>query len=182
MKTIFNAVRLVFLLSILTGLLYPAAVTAVANLCFKDKARGSIITKDGKAVGSVFVGQQFTRDGYFWGRPSAGDYGAMSSAASNLTPAGEKVRKAMRANAGKYANPSGKVADEMLFTSGSGVDPHISPLAARQQVRRVARARGKTPEEIGQLVEKYTEKRDLGFLGQPRVNVLKLNLALDQMS
>lgn len=182
MKTIWSAVKLLLLLSVLTGLVYPGLVTAVTNVCFKDKAEGSILSVNGKAVGSAWVGQNFTRDGYFWGRPSAGDYGTMSSSASNLTPAGDKVRQAMKENARKYANPSGGVADEMLFASGSGLDPHISPRAAFEQAARVAKARGKTEAEITALIKEHTEKRDLGFLGRERVNVLQLNLALDEMN
>lgn len=182
MRTLGSAVKLLLLLSILTGLVYPGAVAAVAALCFGDKAEGSLLVKDGKTVGSALVGQQFTQDKYFWGRPSAGDYGTLSSSASNLTPAGEKVRAAMKENAAKYANPSGQVADEMLFTSGSGLDPHISPRAAYEQARRVAAARGKEEEEINALIKKHTENRAFGFLGQPRVNVLQLNLALDEMN
>lgn len=179
MREIWRAFKIFIVLTLLTGVVYPLVVTGITQLFFKDRAHGSLLTQNGKTVGSEWIGQNFTQNQYFWSRPSAGNYETMASSASNLTPVGEQVKANMKEYAVKYANPSGHVADEMLFTSASGLDPHISPLGAYQQADRVAKARHISTEQVSALVKENIEPRDFGFLGEERVNVLKLNLALD---
>lgn len=180
MKELWNGFRVFIALTLLTGVVYPLAVTGAAQLFFNDKANGSLLEKDGRLAGSALVGQRFDQDGYFWSRPSAGEYESAPSSASNLTPVGQAVREQMEINRAKYAEGGQAAADEMLFTSASGLDPHISPRAAQVQTARVARARGLEQAAVALLVEQFTQARDFGFLGEPRVNVLQLNLALDQ--
>ena len=189
MKRLFlQSLRLTVVFTILVGVIYPLVITGVAQLAFRDKANGSLIPqlRDGKVVGSELLAQQFTGDKYFWPRPSAGDYATVPSGASNLGPTSAALRSnvAARAAAIRAANKlpaDATVPADLLFTSGSGLDPHISPEAARLQVARVATARGVSDESIKVLVEKFVEPTQLGFLGEPRVNVLLLNLALDRL-
>ena len=173
-------------LSVITGVAYPAVVTAIAQLVFPHQANGSLIVKEGKTVGSDLIGQPFEDPKYFWGRPSATSpfpYNAGSSVGSNLSPTNPDLVKAVqgRVEALRAADPgnSAPVPVDLVTASGSGLDPHISPAAALYQVGRVAKARKLPPEAVQQLVERHIEKRFLGFLGEPRVNVLALNLALD---
>lgn len=187
MKTLIRpAVTLFVLLSAVTGIVYPLAVTGIGQAVFPDAAAGSLILKDGKPVGSALIGQNFTDPKYFWGRPSATapqPYNAGASSGSNqgaLNPALADAVKA-RIEALRAADPENKgpVPADLVTASGSGLDPHISPFAAAWQVERVARARKLKPETVANLVARHTEERQFGLFGEPRVNVLKLNLALD---
>jgi K+-transporting ATPase ATPase C chain len=173
-------------LSVITGVAYPAVVTAIAQLVFPHQANGSLIVREGKTVGSDLIGQPFDDPKYFWGRPSATSpfpYNAGSSAGSNLSPTNPDLLKAVqgRVDALRAADPgnTAPVPVDLVTASGSGLDPHISPAAALYQMRRVARARKLDEAAVRQLVEQNTEGRWLGILGEPRVNVLRLNLALD---
>lgn len=187
MKTLIRpAASLFVLLSVVTGLLYPAAVTGVAQMVFPAAAKGSLIHQDGKPVGSVLIGQNFTEPKYFWGRPSATapmPYNAAASGGSNLGPLNPALVDAAkgRAEALLAADPGNTraIPSELLTASASGLDPHISPAAADYQAERVARARKLDPKAVRELIARHTEDRELGVFGEPRVNVLKLNLALD---
>ena len=180
------ALVLLIALSVLTGLIYPALVTGVAQIVFPRQANGSLIVKDGKVVGSSLIGQPFDDPKYFWGRPSATSpfpYNAASSSGSNQGPTNPALLEAVkgRVEALRAADPgnTAPVPVDLVTASASGLDPHISPAAALYQVGRVARARKLDEAAVRQLVEQHTEGRQLGFLGEPRVNVLALNLALD---
>jgi potassium-transporting ATPase KdpC subunit len=175
------------LLSLLTGLAYPLAVTGIAQRVFPHQANGSVLsTQGGEELGSALIGQPFAEPRYFWGRPSAtgpSPYNAASSSGSNLGPTNPALLEAVKARlaALKDADPGNTrpVPVDLLTASGSGLDPHISPAAAEYQVERVARARGLPPAKVRGLVAEHTEGRFVGILGEPRVNVLALNLALD---
>ena len=178
---------LVFLsLTVITGLLYPGVVTGISQLLFHGAANGSLVERDGKAVGSVLLGQSFSSPKYFWGRPSATgpmpDNGAVSSG-SNQGATNPALESAVRDRIGalRAADPGNlkPVPVDLVTASGSGLDPQISPAAAEYQVERVARARGLDPAQVRVLVSAATEGRTFGLLGEPRVNVLQLNLALD---
>ncbi len=171
--------------TVLLGLLYPLAVTGVAQILFPDKANGQLIVRDGIPMGSRIIGQPFTSPGYFRSRPSAAGaagYDAGASGGTNLGPTSKKlIDRVNEATAAVAAeNPGQPVPIELVTTSASGLDPHISPRAAEFQVPRVARERGASEDEIRRVVAEHTEARQLGFLGEPRVNVLMLNLALDE--
>jgi K+-transporting ATPase ATPase C chain len=180
------AIVSLILLSAVTGLAYPALVTGIAQVVFPYQANGSLIVKDGKTVGSALIGQPFDDPKYFWSRPSATSpfgYNAGASSGSNLSPTNPALIEAVkgRVDALRAADPgnTAPVPVDLVTASGSGLDPHISPAAALYQVGRVAKARKLEPDGVRQMVERYTEGRQLGFLGEPRVNVLQLNLALD---
>jgi potassium-transporting ATPase KdpC subunit len=188
------AIVLLLALTVITGVFYPLAITGIAQLAFPHQANGSLIFKDGKAVGSELIGQQFDDPKYFWGRLSAtGDfpYNAFNaqtltgSSGSNYGPMNQALIKAVhdRIDALKKADPgnTAPIPVDLVTASGSGLDPDISVAAALYQVHRVAQARGMTDAAVNVLVNQYTEGRQLGFLGEPRVNVLKLNLALDAL-
>jgi K+-transporting ATPase ATPase C chain len=181
-----TALRMTLILTVLTGFLYPGIVTALASLFFPRQADGSLVAIDGIVVGSELIGQKFTRPEYFQGRPSAaGDgYDGLSSGGSNLGPTSQKLADRVQADLERFRreNPAfqGPVPADLVTASASGLDPHISPASAYAQVERVAKARGVPASRIQQLVEAHIEARQLGFLGEPRVNVLKLNLALDR--
>ena len=180
------AIGLFILLTLLTGVVYPLAVTGIAQGVFPRQANGSLILdKAGKPLGSELIGQPTSDPRYFWGRPSATSpfpYNAAASSGSNLGPTNPALIDAVKARveALRQADPSqqGAVPVDLVTASGSGLDPHISPAAAEYQVNRVAKARGVDPNVVRNLVAKYTEGRQLGILGEPRVNVLMLNLAL----
>ena len=187
MTLVRTAVVALIVLTVITGVVYPLVVTAIAQLVFPHQANGSLITdKDGKVVGSALIGQPFDDPKYFWGRPSATSpyqYNAGASSGSNLGPTNPALHEAVkgRVEALRAADPDNKAAVpvDLVTASGSGLDPHISPAAALYQVGRVAKARKLEPAAVRQLVERHREGRQWGFLGEPRVNVLALNLALD---
>lgn len=187
MKTLLRpAVSLFVLLSLLCGVAYPLLVTGMARLAFPFAAQGSLIIRDGRPIGSVLIGQNFTDPKYFWGRPSATTpqpYNAAASSGSNLGPTNPALVDAIKARieALRAADPTNQraVPIDLVTASASGLDPHISPAAADYQTERVARARQLDPQIVRQLIARHSEGRDLGLFGEPRVHVLKLNLALD---
>lgn len=183
------AVVLLGAFTLVTGIAYPLAVTVVAQVVCPAQAHGSLLERDGQVVGSALIGQSFDDARYFWGRPSATSpvpYDARSSTGSNLGPSNPALLTSVadRVSALRAAHPehSNPVPVDLVTASGSGLDPHISPAAARFQVGRVARARGLPEDRIRALVEAYVEGRSLGLLGEARVNVLRLNLALDELT
>ncbi len=182
------AVMSLVLLTLITGVAYPLAVTAIAQLFFPWQANGSLIVKDGKPVGSALIGQPFDDPKYVWSRPSATSPfpdNAGASSGSNLGPTNPDLAKAVqgRIEALRAADPrqAAPIPVDLVTASGSGLDPHISPASARYQVARVAKARGLDEARVRDLVTQYTEGRQWGIFGEPRVNVLRLNLALDGM-
>lgn len=182
-----TAVRMTILTAIVFGLLYPLAITGVAQVLFPDAAAGRLVTTGGRVVGSALIAQRFTQSRYFHARPSAAGegYDAMASSASNLGPTNQALidRVATDVEAQTRANPglsAGDVPVDMVTTSASGLDPHITVANARAQARRVAAARGMSARVVLALIDEHTTGRTFGFLGEPRVNVLELNLALEQ--
>jgi K+-transporting ATPase ATPase C chain len=187
MREIRPALLIFLMLTVITGVLYPLIVTGIAKVVFPSQAAGSLIQEGGKVVGSAQLGQPFSDPKYFWSRPSATSpqpYNAAASSGSNQGPTNPALSDAVkgRIEALRAADPDNKtpVPADLVTASGSGLDPHISPAAAAYQVIRVARARGLPEATVRQLVTEYTEGRQLGVLGEPRVNVLRLNLALDK--
>lgn len=174
------------LFTLLTGLIYPVAVTGIAQWIFPHQANGSLVIRDNQLIGSDLIGQSFTAPKYFWSRPSATapyPYNAAASSGSNLGPTNPALEQAVQArvNALQAADPENRlpIPVDLVTSSASGLDPHISVAAAHYQVPRVARARNMSEDVVRRLVEQYTQDRQLGFLGEPRVNVLTLNMALD---
>ncbi len=188
MKTLKTAILMTLVTTLLLGLVYPLVVTGLAQVFFKEKANGQLIERNGVVVGSRLIGQPFSSPGYFRSRPSAAGtvgYDAGASSGSNLGPTNQKLIDRVKADVEKLqaenpGQPIPPIPVDLVATSGSGLDPHISPAAAEFQVPRVARERGVSEEQIRQVVAAQTEGRQFGFLGEPRVNVLLLNLALDE--
>lgn len=182
------ALGIFFVLTVLTGLVYPLTVTGLARLLFPHQANGSLIVRDGKVIGSELIGQYFDAPRYFWGRPSATSpfpYNAAASSGSNLGPTNPALAEAVKARiaALKAADPrnNAPIPVDLVTASASGLDPHISPASAAYQTSRIARTRGIEQDVVRQLITQHTEGRQMGFLGEQRVNVLLLNLALDKM-
>jgi K+-transporting ATPase ATPase C chain len=196
LKEIRPAIVFVVALTVITGLLYPFAMTGIAGVVFPYQAQGSLIERHGKVVGSALIGQDFTSAGYFHGRPSAtvgpdpndstktvpAPYNAANSGGSNLGPTNKALIDRVQGDVEKLQeeNPPAQIPIDLVTTSGSGLDPDISPAAALFQVPRVAKARNMPEDRVRQLVDEHVEGRTLGFLGEPRINVLALNLALDR--
>lgn len=180
------ALVMVVVMTAITGLAYPALVTALANALFPAQAGGSLVARGDTVVGAELIGQPFTQPGYFWGRPSAAGqgYDAANSGASNLAPSSRKLAEdvAARAEAMRRAAPeqTDQVPADLVTASASGLDPHITPEAAAWQVKRVAAHRHAPVAEVRKLVAAHTQGRELGLLGEPRVNVLRINMALDE--
>ena len=186
LKSLRTSVITILLFTVLTGLIYPLLVTGLAQSIFPGKANGSILTKNGKAIGSELIGQPFSDPKYFWGRPSATSpfaYNAAASTGSNYGPLNpalmDGAKKRIQDLKTADSSNSLPIPIDLVTTSGSGLDPHISVAAALYQLGRVARSRNMAEAQVRHLVDQNTEGRQLGFLGEPRVNVLKLNLALD---
>jgi len=183
MKNLVTAVLMTIVTTLLLGLAYPLIVTGLAQVIFPDQANGQLIRgADGTIIGSRLIGQSFSSPGYFRSRPSAAGYDAGASSGSNLGPTNQKLIDRVKADVEKLQaeNPGRPVPIDLVTTSASGLDPHISPAAAEFQVPRVARERGMSEDELRQIVAAHTEGRQFGFLGEPRVNVLELNLDLDK--
>lgn len=180
-RNLIAAVLMTIVTTVILGVIYPLAITAIAQMAFPNQANGQLIERNGKVVGSRIIGQRFSSPGYFRSRPSAVGYDAANSGGSNLGPTNKKLIDAVTANveAARKEHPSTPIPVDLVTTSASGFDPHISPAAADFQVPRVARERGITEADLRRLVDANTAGRQLGFLGESRVNVLELNLALD---
>jgi potassium-transporting ATPase KdpC subunit len=192
LKLVKQSVLQVIVWTVITGLAYPVFVTVIAQTAFRNQANGSLIERNGKVIGSSLIAQQFQSTNYFWPRPSACSYGTgptgiVASSASNLGPTSGALQTNIINNAAAFVSGNNlptntTVPADMVFASGSGLDPHISPESARLQIARVAAARGLSKDAVSQLVEKFVEAPQLGFLGESRVNVLLLNVALDELA
>jgi potassium-transporting ATPase KdpC subunit len=184
MKDLITSILMVVVLTIALGVFYPLAVWGVAQVIMPGKANGSLIVKDGKVIGSELLGQQFTADKYFHSRPSAAGngYDASASSGSNLGPTSQKLIDRVKTDAEtlQAENPGKKIPADLITTSASGLDPHISPAAAEFQIPRITKARSISEADLRKIIANNTEGRDLGIFGEPRVNVLKLNLELDK--
>jgi K+-transporting ATPase ATPase C chain len=191
-KLITQSIRQTLVWTIIAGGVYPLVITLIAQIAFHDQANGSLVTRDGKVVGSALLAQQFQGSNYFWPRPSACSYGTgptgiSASSGSNLGPTSGQLQTNVMNNASAFISgnnlPTNTVVPpDMVFASASGLDPHVSPEAARLQIARVAASRGLSQDKVTALVEKFIEPPQWGFLGEPRVNVLLLNIALDDLS
>ncbi|MBL0161480.1 MAG: potassium-transporting ATPase subunit KdpC [Bryobacterales bacterium] len=186
-KQMLPALRMTLLMTVVTGLIYPGVITGLCQVLFRSQANGSLITRNGQVVGSALIGQSFTKAEYFQPRPSAAGaegYDASASGGSNLGPTSQKLIDRVKGSVARLHtdNPAmqGAVPADLATASGSGLDPHLSPASAAVQIERVAKARGISVDQLRPVVDQLTEGRDLGLLGEPRVNVLALNLALDE--
>ena len=186
-QQILPGLRIKLFMTLLLGVVYPLAMTGISQTLFPHKANGSLITSGGKVVGSELIGQNFTKPEYFQPRPSAAGvdgYDATSSSGSNYGPTNQKLADRVKVSIEKFRkeNPdySGPIPADLVTASASGLDPHLSPDSTKAQAPRVAKARGVSVDQVNQLIAQFTEGQDLGLLGEPRVNVLRLNLALDQ--
>jgi K+-transporting ATPase ATPase C chain len=186
-QQILPGLRLKLFLTILLGVLYPLAITGISQVMFPHQANGSLVTVNGKTVGSELIGQNFSKPEYFQPRPSAAGndgYDPTASSGSNYGPTSQKLVDRVKASIDKFRkdNPdyTGPLPADLVTASASGLDPHLSPDSANAQAARVAKARGVSTDQVSQLIAQLTEGPDLGVLGEPRVNVLKLNLALDE--
>jgi K+-transporting ATPase ATPase C chain len=184
MKTLKTCLLLFITTVILTGLIYPAFITMTAQIAFRDKAQGSVIINGGKVVGSYLIAQKFDKAGYFWPRPSATGYDPMPSGGSNLSATSKTLQETIKERkktllSSDRTKKDAQIPSDLLYASGSGLDPHISPASAVFQADRVAMARRMEKAKLVELINKATEKRYLSIFGEPRVNVLKLNLLLD---
>jgi potassium-transporting ATPase KdpC subunit len=184
-KNLLIAVWFTLVTSLIFGFIYPLGITGLAQVLFRDRADGQLIEKNGKLVGSRIIGQAFTGPGYFHSRPSAAGtgYDPTSSGGSNLAPTNKNLLERVKGDVQKLQadNPNTPIPVDLVTASGSGLDPDISPAAAEFQIPRVAHSRGMKEEDLRALVQRHTKGRDLGFLGEPRVNVLELNLDLDNL-
>ncbi len=188
-KQIWIACKLTLFMSILTGLIYPLCITGIAQTIFVKEANGSLIVRDNKVMGSALIGQKFDSTGYFWSRPSACDYQTLPSGASNFSPTSARLKKLYEQRKvcfikKNHLKPGSEVPSDMLFASASGIDPHISAEAARLQIMRICKERKFNTvqtQKLVELVENSIESRQCFFLGEPRVNVLVLNVKLDQL-
>jgi K+-transporting ATPase ATPase C chain len=187
LSQLWPALRINIFLTILLGVAYPLAVTGISQIIFPHQANGSLVTRNGQVIGSELIGQNFAKPEYFQPRPSAAGndgYDPTASGGSNYGPTNQKLIDRVKASVDKFhkENPDyhGPIPADLLTASGSGLDPEISPASAQAQAARVAKARGISSDQLGQLVAQYTQSPDLGLIGEPRVNVLKLNLALDE--
>ncbi len=178
MKTIVQSIRILLVFTLLTGVIYPLAITAISRIAFSHQAEGSLVMRDNRLIGSKLIAQKFVNPRYFWPRPSAADYATVASGASNKGPTSSDLTKAIEERRAKFGD---NAPVDLLTASASGLDPHISPEAASQQALRVAAARHITPDQIAKLLLDFTEPPQFGVLGEPRVNVLALNLALDEL-
>lgn len=189
-RHLLDAIKVLAVMTVLTGIVYPLFVTLVANVFFSNQATGSLIKVNGRIVGSKLIGQSFKGKEYFWSRPSATDYSALPSGGSNFGPTSDTLKHLVEMRRMRFLRmndlPTGtRVPSGMLFSSASGLDPDISPRSAELQVARIARARGfdkKQEMELEKLVSSHTQRRQFGLFGEPRVNVLLLNIALDSMA
>jgi potassium-transporting ATPase KdpC subunit len=184
-KNVLTAIWFTLVTTVIFGVIYPLVVTGMAQLFFHDRANGQLIERNGKLVGSRIIGQAFTGSGYFHSRPSSAGtgYDPLASGGSNLAPTNKNLIERVKADVQKLhaENPGAPIPVDMVTTSGSGLDPDISPEAAEFQIPRVAHSRNMKQEDVHALVQKHTRRRDLGFLGEPSVNVLELNLELDSL-
>jgi len=183
MNMVLQSIRMLVVMTVITGVAYPLLVTGIAQVAFKDKANGSLLFRENKVIGSSLIGQPFSDPKYFWGRPSATSpmpYNGAASSGSNQGPTNPALKEAIE---GRIKDHGGKtpIPVDLVTASGSGLDPHISPAAAEYQIARVARARKIDEAKLQNLVQQHTQGRQLGFLGEPTVNVLQLNLALDTL-
>lgn len=184
MNKVWNNMRMFVWMTVLTGLIYPLLITGIAQLTMKQKADGGFISFKDKVVGASLIAQKFESDRYFWGRPSAVDYNPLPSGGSNLGPISTELKKIVADRKEKFlkSGTSKDIPSELLFASGSGLDPHISLETAYFQMERIAKSRGLEDQEIKTLIDKMAINPTLGFIGNSHVNVLQLNMALDEIS
>lgn len=181
MQNFIISIRYKILSIVVLGLIYPVCITIIAKIFFPFQAGGSLIEKKGQVIGSSLIAQSFSKPEYFWPRPSAVKFDPQASGGSNLGPASEDLKKAVQDRTTQWGLEKKEIPSELLFASGSGLDPHLSPEAAIFQARRVAQVRHLEEETVVRLIHNFTEEKQFGFIGERIVNVLKLNLALDQI-